>query len=304
MPSTSSDYFASARESRKLSRARRRTAGGINSPPTDELFELDDIHTEVNEQAKLNVRTYRSSVEREVEADLRRDAKRRLSEARSEGEDMAIKNSPAQRPGRITPEQELELGEIIQKGVSLIKIQKELEASLSRPPKNKEWASAASTTSSQLRRAIASYREAKSTLVASNLGLVHAVVKKNKNYRAQRTYEELVQEGSLGLLRAAELFDPARGLRFSTYATIWIKGVLSNLQGNSLINIPARERTKWNKIRRAANAFNEERGREPNSEEVSRHAHTHMHTHERVSLTCRFAPLAASNPHRHGRRHP
>lgn len=128
---------------------------------------------------------------------------------------------------------------------------------------------AASLTSSQLRRSIASYREAKSALVASNLGLVHAVVKNNKNYRSQRTYEELVQEGSLGLLRAAELFDPARGLRFSTYATIWIKGVLSNLQGNSLINIPARERSKWNKIRRAANEFSERNGREPSASELS-----------------------------------
>ena len=124
-------------------------------------------------------------------------------------------------------------------------------------------------TSSQLRRSIARYREAKSALVASNLGLVHAVVAKNKNYRTDRTYEELVQEGSLGLLRAAELFDPARGLRFSTYATIWIKGVLSNLQSQSLINIPARELTKWNKIRKAINVFSETTGKEPSTAELS-----------------------------------
>jgi DNA-directed RNA polymerase sigma subunit (sigma70/sigma32) len=42
-------------------------------------------------------------------------------------------------------------------------------------------------------------------------------------YRLGITKEELVQEGSLNLMRAAELFDPERGLRFSTYATIWTK---------------------------------------------------------------------------------
>ena len=86
------------------------------------------------------------------------------------------------------------------------------------------------------------------------MGLVHAVVKqysRKANYRGV-PMEELVQEGSLGLIRAAELFDPAKGLRFSTYATIWIKGVLSN--SNSLedvISLPSRERVLHNKVRAA-----------------------------------------------------
>jgi len=65
------------------------------------------------------------------------------------------------------------------------------------------------------------------------------------------TKEELVQEGSLGLIRAAELFDPNRGLRFSTYAYIWIKGMLSNNKLDQTIALPAREQTKWNKIQKA-----------------------------------------------------
>ena len=58
----------------------------------------------------------------------------------------------------------------------------------------------------------------------ANMGLVHAVVRGRLDVsglsRNSISYEELIQEGSLGLLRAAELFDPIKGLRSSTYATI------------------------------------------------------------------------------------
>jgi len=101
-------------------------------------------------------------------------------------------------------------------------------------------------------------------LVSANMGLVHTVVKKNYydvKRRSGITYEELVQEGSLGLLRAAELFDPSRGIRFSTYATIWIKGTLSNSHTlDGAIKLPAREKTKWNKIVKAHQELVKEKG--------------------------------------------
>merc|ERR1719174_2922513 len=265
------NYFNAARESRTRRQLRKPSSPSAPSslspypddpsPTTKALFDLDDIHTEVNEEAKVAVRTYRSGVDCEVEAELRNEAQSKLHEARSEGEAMAISRAPAQNPlptsttpkkhKRISPAQEIELATIIQKGVSLFKVLQRLTEENQREPTNKEWAKAASLTSSQLRRSIASYREAKSALVASNLGLVHAVVKNNKNYRSQRTYEEMVQEGSLGLLRAAELFDPSRGLRFSTYAVVWIKGVLSNTHVEELVKLPVREKAKWNKINKA-----------------------------------------------------
>eukprot|EP01083_Nonionella_stella_P168299 567801_1 len=92
----------------------------------------------------------------------------------------------------------------------------------------------------------------------ANMGLVHAVVRSRMRESGRGlysydgvSYEEMVQEGSLGLLRAAELFDPSRGLRFSTYATIWIKGVLGNSDLSNTITLPLRERNKFKKIQTA-----------------------------------------------------
>lgn len=171
--------------------------------------------------------------------------------------------------GRVTPEQEVELGKLIQKGVALHKAKLDLEATLGRDVTRQEWTEHAGLESpKELRRQVSDYRRAKQLLVTANMGLVHAVVKSQHANKMGVTYEELVQEGSLGLLRAAELFDPSRGLRFSTYATIWIKGMLSNSHVVEPIKLPEREKTKWNKIRKAHEELVAEHDREPTPQEI------------------------------------
>lgn len=169
------------------------------------------------------------------------------------------------RTARVSAEQELQLARIIQTGAALHKIKLELEAKLERTISRQEWADAVSLSTKELRQTVSTYRKAKHDLVTANLGLVHAVV--NQHCGAAKaagiSKEELVQEGSLGLLRAAELFDPARGLRFSTYAVVWIKGVLSNSHIPELVRVPSRERTKWNKIVRAQKDLSGSGGGDP-----------------------------------------
>ena len=174
--------------------------------------------------------------------------------------------------GRVTPEQELELAKLIQKGAALHKLKTDLEETLGREVSRLEWTEHAGLDSpKELRRHVSDYRRAKQLLVTANMGLVHAVVKSQHSRKMGVTYEELVQEGSLGLLRAAELFDPSRGLRFSTYATIWIKGTLSNSHVIEPITLPVREKTKWNKIRKAEEDLEVELDRKPTPHEICDH---------------------------------
>ena len=77
--------------------------------------------------------------------------------------------------------------------------------------------------------------------VESNLGLVHALA---APYRGRGVpYDDLVQEGTLGLMRAVERFDPGRGVKFSTYAAWWIRSALIDALGQAqVIRIPAKAR--------------------------------------------------------------
>lgn len=177
---------------------------------------------------------------------------------------------------RVTPEQEIELAKWIQRGVELHRIRSAFEEKKGRVISRQEWTDLAGLDSpKQLRKQVSAYRRAKQLLVSANMGLVHTVVKSQYSMfqKTGLSFEELVQEGSLGLLRAAELFDPSRGLRFSTYATIWIKGTLSNCNLEEPIRLPAREKTKWNKIVKAHAELTKVNGgnSEPSVEELANH---------------------------------
>jgi RNA polymerase primary sigma factor len=92
--------------------------------------------------------------------------------------------------------------------------------------------------------------EAKKTMIESNLGLVHAVARR---YRGSSVpYADLVQEGTIGLVRAVELFDHHRGLRFSTYAAWWIRRSMHDaIAGANVIRIPPKAHQQLAAVRRA-----------------------------------------------------
>ncbi|KAL7463743.1 hypothetical protein ACHAXS_004107, partial [Conticribra weissflogii] len=190
----------------------------------------------------------RSNAAAKLSAPRQPEPKAKISRESSE-EDQRLQDKSSSK--LLTREEEYRLAQAIQLGTHIHKLKATHESATGQPITKKQWAQLANLSSpNELRRIISSYRSAKQELVSSNMGLVHAVVKTyRRKARAKGiSLEELVQEGSLGLIRAAELFDPAKGLRFSTYATIWIKGVLSNYSFDEMIALPNREKTKWNKI--------------------------------------------------------
>src|SRR5215207_2773094 len=119
------------------------------------------------------------------------------------------------------------------------------------------------------KRARAGDQRARNELVKRNLRLVVSVAKR---YRGMGLpFEDLIQEGNLGLLRAVEKFDPDRGHRFSTYVAWWIRQAVGRAVTDKgrAIRVPAHMGEKIRKMTRTSNELSAELEREPTDEEVA-----------------------------------
>ena len=146
-----------------------------------------------------------------------------------------------------------------------------LEAELGREPSDGEVAERLGIGGGarEYRRLLRVYLGAKNLLVQSNMRLVYSVAKKFVGQGL--TIQDLVQEGSLGMLRATELYDPDKGNRLSTYATWWIRQAMRRAIANSArdIRIPIHAQDELRKMRAVRGTLLDRLGRTPSVDELA-----------------------------------
>ncbi len=150
-------------------------------------------------------------------------------------------------------------------------VREQLEADLLRPPTYQEWANQIEPdmTVADLKKQIRRSLRAKAALTESNIRLVVSIAKRYG--RRGLSFQDLAQEGILGLTRACEKFDPERGFRFSTYASWWIKqGIMRAIADHGrMIRLPVHIHDQMNAVRKLEREMTVELGRAPTAKEVS-----------------------------------
>jgi RNA polymerase nonessential primary-like sigma factor len=173
-------------------------------------------------------------------------------------------------------DEEVALAQKVQDYMKLLEVRQTLQEELGRDSTLNEWVVKANQLPEwstllpeklQLVQRIGN--RAKEHMIKANLRLVVSVAKKYQNRGLELL--DLIQEGTLGLERAVEKFDPKKGYRFSTYAYWWIRqGITRAIATQSrTIRLPVHITEKLNKIKKAQRKISQEKGRTPTIEDIA-----------------------------------
>jgi RNA polymerase nonessential primary-like sigma factor len=170
----------------------------------------------------------------------------------------------------LSHEQEITLGRQVQELMAIEEQREELRLRAGgEDPTDDQLAEAAQLTPQQLKKRLRSGQRAKERMVAANLRLVVSVAKKYTKRNMELL--DLIQEGTIGLVRGVEKFDPTRGYKFSTYAYWWIRqGITRAIAEKSrTIRLPIHITETLNKLKKGQRELSQELGRTPTVTELA-----------------------------------
>jgi len=169
----------------------------------------------------------------------------------------------------LTREQEITYGKQVQTMMQQLEVKNTLAEQLGREPSQQEWSDAVEMSPEELQTILKQGRRAKGKMIEANLRLVVSIAKKYQKRNME--FLDLIQEGTLGLERGVEKFDPMRGYKFSTYAYWWIRQAITRAiaQTSRTIRLPIHITEKLNKIKKVQRELVQKLGRNATPGEIA-----------------------------------